>query len=155
MSTKLVCKCPPEILVVWSVFKYTMRHVAVFNTQKMTGSVSEKTRGWLPPCQSSCVNKDLSDLGGMEFITKTFQYECSNDHHWDLVTNKNTEQIPHAHQHVWTIYLKMWKREVSVSRDHTVQHLQRKSLRRLQKQAHLKQSECQPGLLGGCGPRKS
>ena len=29
------------------------------------------TRGWLPPCQSSFVNESLSDLGGMEFITKT------------------------------------------------------------------------------------
>ena len=58
------------------------------------------TRGWLPPCQSSFVNESLSDLGGMVFITKTIQYERSKDHHWDLVTNKNTEQVPYAHQHV-------------------------------------------------------
>ena len=32
----------------------------------MTGSVTEVTRRWLPPCQLSLVNGYLQDLGGME-----------------------------------------------------------------------------------------
>ena len=47
MSTKLVCKGPPEILVVWCVF-ITEVHRATcscFNTSATTGSVTEKARG--------------------------------------------------------------------------------------------------------------
>ena len=43
---------------------------------------------------------------------KNIQYECSNDHPWDLITYNNTEQVPYAHQHVWTIYHGMPQREV-------------------------------------------
>ena len=68
MSTKLVCKCPPEILVVWSVFVTELyAKMSLFLTIR-----HKNTRGWHPPCQPSLVKESLSDLGGMVFITKTY-----------------------------------------------------------------------------------
>ena len=66
------------------------QNVTVFNTRAMTGFVSEKTRGWLPPCQPSLVKGSLSDLGGLVFITKNIQHERSKDHHWDHHIRTNT-----------------------------------------------------------------
>ena len=121
MSTKLFCKCPPEILVVWCVFitELYAKMSLFFNnpSQKHTWMAST-----MPT--NTCQRKPLRSWWyGVHH--KNTQYECSKDHHWDLVTNKNTEQVPYAHQHFWTKYLQMWQCEVCVSRDHTMQHLQR------------------------------
>ena len=50
----------------------------------------KNTRGWLPPCQPSLVKESLSDLGGLVFIAKNIQHECSKDHHWDHHMRTNT-----------------------------------------------------------------
>ena len=80
------------------------------NTGTMSGFVTEKTRGSLPQCQSSFVNENLSDHGGTVFITKTIQYEYSKDHHWDLLQNNNTQQMPQ-----WTSLMDMSSSNVMVA----------------------------------------